>query len=278
MLITNSLFSSEEYQDIFHTPYPNNFIYMLVPKYHSLKSYAEKISKITQPLNIANLGLLTLCEELIDDKQYQPIKDWRQMIDNKTNLNSIFYAQTVLQYMEQYIFKTTTHVFIKKHIPRLLEKFIDVPDEVLKLSRINIYIDLERSCYMVKQLVDFFQENRGCLAYIDRLEIAKENLENLDNKDYPKLIIYLSSNNSVNSKNFQYFLQTVKDLLSGNQKAVINEEYSFPWTASATLTEGYRLYKRFLNLLGILNEIYDESCNFAFSHENKDKWLANLNS
>lgn len=261
--------SRPHYFEVFHTPTPNNFVYLLIPKYYNKEQYHEQIKNAMQSLNLIDLEMLKQCHKLIGNNKCSDLFGWAKGISDKRNLGGIYYAQKVTQYIEKEIINESFINFIKRNNASLLEKAVNVTDYCLKLIRINVYINPIHVNEALDMLIA--EMKTGSSKFVDcieRIEIAKENTQVMNQeKSYPTIIIYLHDKlgfNDIVTDHILFLVEKLNKLFDKFSCKEINDEFSYCYTQHITVTQGYRLYKKYLTLLGIIDQLYSKESNYAF--------------
>lgn len=251
------------YNNLFHPPVPNNYVYILVPQKTDLKAYLDDIANQTFPLNHADMGLLEFCKNFFKENIIEAIVKWEKCLESKVNLLSVHYAKSTVEYIEQEILKENFSNYAMRVNPKIINNFISIPGNSLKSFRINLYLYTEHVYKILKRIISDFILQPELSILLERIEIAKEGLKNPENNNFPKLIIYLKSD-FLNYK--EYFLLLIKYLrkIMGKNNDKANDEYSFLYSNSMTLSQGFKLYKRYLKMLNVIDVVYAKEANWAF--------------
>lgn len=259
--------------ELFHPAEPNNFVLLLINKRYDKSDYLQKISTLTEPLNKINFILLKLCKQLMGNLVSEDLKYWALNIKQKTNLKSIPYVLNVIKDLENRIIKKSFSSYLAANHQGIIKECLQIPSDLLNIPRMNIYLlDSEVEQALIRFLI-FLTSNVRLNNVIRRIEIAQEGLGLVDNKKYPKIILYFESEiYNISENELAETIKRLCDCFFLYQSVQANLEFSWPIAKHITLTHGYRLYKILIQALGLLDKIYASESNYAFTHTNSEKW------
>lgn len=247
----------------FHNPTLNNFTYMLVPKEHNKDLYLRQCANVTLPMNSINIKFIRICKDLIADHKCMDLYHWAKHIKQKENLLSMKYIPGVIQYIEDHILNESMTQHLKNNHSSFIKNVLSMPDDVLNLFRINFHVSNDDVNILLRRIISLMNHSEYYRNIIERIEVAIQN--DTVQQDYPTLIVYLKP---------EYFLYTPPntDLLRIDFMPLLNQlkvhghdtTFTHEICTGITLTQGYRLFKRYLYLIGLLDNLYDKSSNYAF--------------
>ncbi len=257
----------------FHPGVGNNFCNIFIPIKHNVEEYQKEIARFTQPLNDADISLLLACKKILGSRKHLSLYNWAKVLDRKTNLLSIYHVEELVKYIEEEIIYSPIHDYLQKNYPEVLKKFLQIPEALFKINRINFYCSFEEAYLLFDKISDNFSKNLMFYKSINRVEIAKENLSNPDiNKNYPKFIVVLDNRFLLDKEAAKIFLDYMKSTVASFKEQDVNDEFSWRLCDCITFTQGYKLYKRYLKLLGIIQKVYSQEYNYAFVKSDKKYW------
>jgi len=261
----------------FHSPYPNNFVILLIPRRHDLARYLDDLGTATAPLNHADRSLIRYCKKL-SRKAPTPcgtsdLIEWESCIKNKTNLIGIKFAMEVAQHLERSgVLPCPFAEHVRAERPNIIQAFVSIPESFQRVTRVNAYLDRPSRDRALGAVLEQVHQHPELALCIDRIEIAKD-LEPVASSTvpYPTLIVYLD----VAAAGLLDALAQLRGILVRHDPyAPLRTTFAYAWTESSTLTQGYFLYKCYLQLLGVLEAVYDPHSNYAFALETPPALLA----
>jgi hypothetical protein len=122
----------------------------------------------------------------------------------------------------------------------------------------------------LKDFLEGIAEKRFSGALIEKIEIAKNMGVVSDITNYPTFIVYLKSRFTKPSKvdSVHEMLKFISGLLDRYPAScLLSDEHVYRWRNNASVSHGFRLYKRYLDMLGILPEVYEETNCYALLKE-----------
>ena len=263
---------------LFHDPIPNNYVWLLIPKNKDKEAYISRFALQTSCLNKADGFLFNTCKLMLNrlgfsltHHVYQTIDYWRTGLcgQYRSNIDDIYLAERVVEEIQTKLPEGSDFPsVIRKESPEVIDKFINIPEQIKSLVRVNLYLPHEqvRNC-LATLLREISSSGSSLLMLVDRIEIAKVGLTDNNQVNYPTLIIYLApeANNMNNLHIVRSLLKLTASVATEYPPApLLNSEYSDCWLLNTTVTQGFRLYKRYLAILGVLSSVYDAHWNFAY--------------
>ncbi|MBM3809155.1 MAG: hypothetical protein FJW22_13300 [Acidimicrobiia bacterium] len=248
---------------MFHGPYPTNYVYQLVPLRRDLDIYLRRLSGTRAgwaKINAADKALRAICEQDADDKRLGPrnaraqgaLRDWAATAAVGRNLRCVDHAERYTR--ARHGADPAFCVWLRRKAPTARAQFKKLPRSLLGQVRINLYLSEQDAHKALTAICAELAKRRGL---IERIEISITGIEKHEST-YPTLIIYLRSARSVPRVTAE-----LGPVLSKFRARRVREEYAQPWLRQGTITQGFRLYKRYLKLLGLLDVFYDPTTNHA---------------
>lgn len=249
-------------EERFHPPFPNNFVRLLVPRERELAAYVAQIKASTEALNHADEGLLGCCAAQLvaapDPVAERALEAWRDCIRRRVNLQSIRWASAVMA-------RLPLQPRLEHEHPDVLARFRDVPRTLLEVVRLNGYLAPDRIAPTLRALTEDLRDP-VLAAAVDRIEVARL-LPDVDPaaNDYPTLIVYLETRATTDDA-LAWTIEHIASRFEASPAAPnLRPQYACRLTPNATLTQGFYLYKRYLDLVGLLDELYDPASGHALT-------------
>ncbi|MEG3620140.1 hypothetical protein V5T82_16875 [Magnetovibrio sp. PR-2] len=241
------------YQEVFYYPYPHNYVLIALPQRSDLDGYLASIRKTYAPLNDADGALLDFLDQQITGEEARNIiARWRERRSRGLNLEGVRYAHQLTGLMG----KTSLPELIMEEQPGLIDRFVFISPSIQATERINIYTPIEKAVDNLAALLSALGTDENITASFDRIEVAKAGLDSEQDEAFPSLILYPKQNASA--------LDRIKGALQTLAPALLPKQtFAQEWTHNATYSQGFRLYKCYLQLLGQLDHVYDSQRNYA---------------
>ena len=260
-------------------PTPNNFVLVLnaaSPPTCRTVDWAE----ITRPLNVADDALLAVCRRLLDNESAMSaipsavrgtlaglLEAWQFHVGDGSNLVGCLYAG---QFAEQMGAHLSLCDVVRTQAPHVARLFVDVPPVIRELVRINIYLPMGATTRALGLLLGLDRET-GVLDHVDRVEVAKHLRDDLDwaVPGFPTLMLYLgvTPERRPGTEALAALLGQLRGLFADLPVTAPYrpsvEEFALPWARNANITQSFRLYKRYLRTVGMLDEVFDVATNHA---------------
>jgi len=254
--------------EVFHPPIANNFVDMLIPRTHDATAYVHGIERDTSVLNRADEALLDYCSALLtrgsDREASDAVAHWRACIAKRANLQAQRWVpQVIAGLVRTGAICGSLHEHLTRDRPEILDLFRAAPRAVLEVVRVNGYL----APWQIGDALELLTREivRGELsAAIDRVETArlKGSMSTDPGLRFPTLIVYLAPEVSVEA-----YERVVSTLSRASHTLDPRLEFAIPVAHNATLTQGFVLHKRYLRLVGLLDEFYDSNSNHAFCRD-----------
>jgi len=263
------------YGSYFHSCVPNNYVFILVPLATNRELLVERIKTLTTPLNEANEATYQYCFDIIKrmprnevlehDSLIQRMGGWKRTVSTSANLQGVAFAEKVFATLAD--LGVDVRARWQAEVPEMRKFFTQVPDEIERLLRINISVRQDSVVGVLRQLIESVFAIPECLALIEKVEVAKPHAGDASLVNYPTLILYLVSeaNDPGRRAEVEALLQRLHAVFADCPHGLAADPtYADPWHPFVTLTQGYRLWKRYLELVGLLGEIYDSDFQYAY--------------
>jgi hypothetical protein len=270
-------------------PLANNYVYVLVPKSVDVNKHLDQAATNTSHLNKADGELLRFGRSLIpllepygvDAATQERLESlafhWNEHFHAATNLIGCEYAIAFARELQPYV---SFSDLLSNTSPNVLDLFRRVPLVVTDFLRINLHLPFSIVGAVLSELLD------GGLASleVDRLEMARwpNRMSRNVVPPFPTLIIYAGINSPrPNAEALSAILRTIHRVTMPlgelHASPEVLSEFALPWMPFASVSQGYKLWKRYLNVLNIVDEIYDPSTGMALVREDghRDDSFAN---
>ena len=267
------------YKNVFHPVFPNNFSIVCINKRLILDELKDNNTRALSRLNVANYNLYRFCELLnskttwsdsrVNARMDFMLNSWDKTIKAGNSFLCFDFANAIFQ------------AFLLNNIPIHEElnskKYRVIIDEFKRLDykwksffKISVYCEMDSCNSILGDLINNLFENVALAYYVERVEIAKEHFQTdlSDQVRHPIINIILDRDIVISRCNplISRLCKTLTNLC-GSYEPNSNsnfEQYQDFFTKEISVSQGFKAYKKYLNLLGSLSEIYDESKNFAY--------------
>lgn len=250
----------------FHSPFSNNFVEVFVPIANDREQILKGMHSITAPLNDADGALLSYlmdyCErrrELVTDAMFEEVVYWSVQRKKGRFLGGVEHAEKVLEGFSTQLGESMV-TLIEKENASLLDAFCQIPDELKRVFRINVFLAPPAVFELVKRIATRTELPLG------RLEVAHVSLRTPSPQPFPSLILYAPATTEEGRKKWlAQWMTFLERELPAESLGEANPEYSDVCRQGCSVTEGFRLYKRYLRILGRLDAVYDARRGYAYA-------------
>lgn len=263
-------------------PRPNNFVLMMVPGSSSADEHLDRFVDMTAPLNLADMELLHRCERLVSSDRVPEARtealrdvlaDWRANFEAGSNLVGCLHAGRFASLISD----------VQPIASLVATEWADVGDAFLtvdpifhELVRVNVYLPPGIVEHVLRVVLEI-DADTGLLDAVDRIEVAKRFDERVDwvVPGHPTLIFYVGASADGNSSaaDLASLLRSIGATLGTTRMppppAASLHEYAVACHANVNVTQGFRLYKRYLAMLGLIDVVYDGACGHALVNESR---------
>jgi hypothetical protein len=271
----------DHYSTLFHECYYNNYSLVLTNKRLDLSVFIQNRKQLMNKLNIASYNLQAFCRLCLQDSRLkeqmsdtvigsldQICNNWAQQIKEGNSFLTYDYAEVIINTLTQaeYPFIEKLYTDQYKVIPAA---FVSIPFNSKSFTRIHNYSDPARLPMLLDGLFNLFHKDRALYYYIERIEIARNDfplkLES-SNEEYPLFSIFFDHRivNTGSHPVIRELTERIKPLLDNGDAREVRLSYSFPVYADTAISQGFKNYKRFLDLVGALDNVYERETNYAF--------------
>jgi|GEM_PF-3219142 len=261
-----------QFNDYFNPCIPNNFVFMLVNKSYDLQDYLGYIATLTSPMNESNREIKDFAERLAHSasgntrKELAPyLEEWEKVIECRNNFLGFEKAKRVSEALSEYGIDLGAELQAERS--GIIDRFTRIPDGVRGVLRINICLPYSEILDCLSSFLKTIHPGSEEFQLISRIEVAKPPFSDNVKVVYPTLIVYLKEaadlpeNHSLLTTLITGLGNVLRDQTWENK---IDSTYSDLWMPFVTITQGFKLFKRYLHLLDALDSVYDVKRNYAY--------------
>jgi len=279
----NAIQNIANYNALFHPSYLNNYNIELVNKSQILDKLMSQKRDDLQKLNIASYNLCAFCgicalemsQQMISSadeiiKLNEVLAIWKELIKRGSSFATYDYAKLAIEIIIDSGFPLLEKLFSSKyHV--IIDAFRNIPEPAKAFLRLNSYSRKDDRTEMLTSLFDFFSRNPDIFEYVERVEIAKDEMaiDTFGDEEYPVFSIFFDYNALSNRKSsiIRGVIEHIKLVEASQVEGDTPYLYAFQVTNSTTLSQGYKNYKRYLELMNVISTVYDKETNYAFIND-----------
>lgn len=260
-------------QHLFHAPRINNNYFVYLRRDIDAADYSAALSQLYVKLNQADLKLkewfTTVNESIRIEAVEKLLEQWGVQLEKRLNLSGVFYVKEIVQQFAENRIDVVSRV--RSECPHLVRNFIDVPQDLLGVWRLNLCIPYPSLLPVLETLVGDLSVSEEAFSVIDRIEILK-NAPADAVVSYPTLIVYLNRRALSDRKCTDAFFARVKEFVRMHgERGEMTHTFADPLAPFANLTQGFKLHKVYLSLLQVLDDVYDNKLNYAYLVSNAEE-------
>ena len=268
------------YDSLFHEPMPNNFSIVLTNKEINLGQYIDDYSESLKQFNVVNFNLFRFCELKIDEVPWvdetneqnarEALAKWQRLM----NAGNSFLCFQYVSYLIRAFIENNYPVLEVLREPRfspIIEKLVDIDHWVKSFFKMGLYLDFDTFYEHFDQFLAALDEKSDLFEVVDKLEVAREFFPTDQRKSNgPQVVLSIFFNADRVQKPEDWALSTMTTLLTDvfliGQAPTKIEQTDFLDLVhpNICLSQGFKAYKKYLNLLGEIGHIYDEASNYAY--------------
>ena len=265
------------FSKIFHLPLKQHFYYYLYNRAHDYEIAVERAKTTYLPLNKANFNFGRFCKNCISDLKesseenysetiallQENLDNWQQIYTAGNVFNTIKFARLIIENLRRINYPLATKF---KENPELIQSFISIPYPVKANFHITVIVSEELILDFLQELIQIFQKEPSLSYYVGEVLLSEKNIE-LEGERYHTLKIGLLPT-VVNSKRnpiINELLAIILPLVRKHKEVDFNiNPFSINVGKNTFLSQGNSNYKHFLDLLGVLDQVYHSSGNYAY--------------
>lgn len=266
----------------FHEPIRNNFVGIFFPLSVTPAARLVAIHAAAEPLNEADGALLSFCEELIQHRPelgglgaIAPLVQWKAHRSSRSFLEGLPSVVALFAHFSERLGEPYS-TYLEREAPALLDAFCRMPRSLERVHRLNLFVPPTDVPRLAQQLCLAAIEDRELLAFVTRMEIALTTPRNKNVPTFPTVIFYFDEE-AIRAGAEEPLMRWLAAMLpigplrtevpSTKRNERVSSEYAEMWHPLATRTEGFRLYKKYLEALGRLDTVYDKERHHAFAKD-----------
>ncbi|MEZ4450450.1 MAG: hypothetical protein R3B09_13305 [Nannocystaceae bacterium] len=265
--LLDRLLGVDRIAEAFHPPIANNFVHLLIPRDRDPEAVVRGIAGATEPLNRADAALLEACAMMVaerpDPAAERALAEWRGCARRRVNLRGIAWAEQIAAHLDARAPALLGR--LHRDHTAVLDAFRAIPRATLEPARINGYLRPEQIAAVLAGVADDLRAPELGAA-VDRVEVARlADDVDVDALDHPTLIVYLRGPPVDDDALASAIERVARRFDAAGPGAPLRLRYALPLTVNTTLTQGYYLFKRYLALVGLLDERYDPETGHALA-------------
>lgn len=268
------------YKTLFYDPMPNNFSLVLVNKDLVLDEYIDRYSESLRQFNVVNYNLYRLCElkfdevEWIDEKHEKDARHaltkWQKLINAGNSFLCFQYVSYVVNAFKQNHYPIL-RVLREPRYSLVLDKLTSIDLWVKSFFKMGLYLDFGSFYGKFDDFLAELTKHRSLRNAIDKLEVAREYFPS-DQKQ-PKgnqVALSVFFNPDLVQKPQDEMIARISQLmtqifLSDNAPPVEDEsDFIQMIRPNICLAQGFKSYKKYLSLVGAIDDIYDSQSRYAY--------------
>lgn len=253
----------------FNYPFPVNYVLMLTPRGSPTDDTVRAIRHQSTPLNDADQAFRRYCEELAAGhglgerpELAEALRGWRAVHESGANLDAVRFVEIASREIAEGIRGFPGwDAHLAAHAPALRAAFVELPESFVRVRRINVFRPYEDSERVLAGLARVLAARSDRRADVTRIEVAKHSAVFAEpglTPTFPTLIVYLDT-----TADLCTWWRLLVPLLMASPATEVEEEYARRLGPGVTYTEGFRLYKRYLAAIGLLDAVYDPEVGYA---------------
>ncbi|HEC11444.1 MAG TPA: hypothetical protein ENI86_18050 [Acidimicrobiales bacterium] len=258
-----------------------NYVISLPPAGRMSTEVEAEIAREMAPLNSADRQLCQFMGDLVSDIEadggVSPVRyrrarelhdEWTRALDVGANLLGADLAVALTAALESHV---DVRAELRNRAPGILAAFRYPGPEVVEVTRINLFVPPVAS-RRVASLLLAETSGQGWLGHLDRVDVSKHLIVGALGRTpaYPSVIIYLNRRAVGDSRTaWSGILGLAAEVAAAVGGDPVpdgaHSTYSLVVGGHLSVGQGFRLYKRYLDVLGLLDEVYDPGRNHALA-------------
>jgi hypothetical protein len=254
--------NSSKFKLIFHEYiYQNNGNYTLLPKHLNINDYFKEVAASTSKMNFADKYFFVFCKTLLEGYHLNELIKWAECIKLNRSFLSYHYAEKIFKFINKNLLDYKFNEYIDIKFTKVKSNFLKIPEHILKCIKLSFYISVSQLNSCINFLINLLDQEKIFSKTINRIEISIDNIST--SKGQNTLLHIFFNYCSTNQKNIKNCISSISKIISPFTMPV-KHDYSLNIADGITITQGFRIYKKYLNLLDILSEIYSVKCDYSF--------------
>ncbi len=263
------------FNDLFLNSVADNGCITLPNRQYDWEEKSEEMGELFEPLNKANVVLSKFCDWCVELAAEQQDEDQLSQFESIGTLQSNWrvkreagnyfltypYAAGIFELLHQLGFPLEERL---QERPRVRNSFINLPFHVKSFVRISLVVPHQQLPKVLSDLIQAFLEDENLFYYVERVELAAGRGKELPQS--PTLHVCLNARVVTTHRHvvIKEILAKILPLTRSLPLSQASHWHGMSAGKNVFLSQGYNTYKRFLQLLGVLDEVYQKNNNYAF--------------
>lgn len=264
---------------MFYDTYSNNYTHAFVNKDKELADIVEKRKSSLSLLNQGSYDLYDFCIACLTEfkdqhsllqSEYQKIniivKNWRNLLRSGNSFTTYEYFSAVVSFLKSWNFPFIDKLHQLKN-RYILNSFLDVSKHYKEFVKVGCYGDRDQMHEYLDKTLKILKENNHILNAIERLELARLDFPLIINSEEKYPLFSITFDYDIVTRPYHPIVSEFVELFchrDADQDWTVGLEYNLAVTSNLALSQGFKNYKKYLNVMGILDSQYDKEQNYAF--------------
>ena len=263
--------------DLFHPVFPNNFSLISVNNEVDLKQNKSEVAEAMRQLNVANFNFHRFCtlqaaklkweNEALKAQVDSMLLQWKKLIDAGNSFLSVDFAESVVAgfQVEGY---PILDVLNRDRFNVIIQAFLDLEFRFKSFFKLSVFVGFDKAYDRLAVINEYFVSNPDLFSSIERIEVAKEHFP-MDKKvspvPFPAFSIFFNRGD-IHDLDHPALKETIDHLRADTNDGSLPKaaEYTDLIAPGITLSQGYKLYKKFLAIIGVIDKVYDQRTRYAY--------------
>jgi hypothetical protein len=265
------------YGELFHDPFPNNFSFICINRRHDLQQSKNNNADALKKLNIANYNLHKFCERFMPDvpwknsdvaeKVHEVNTKWGETITAGNSFLCYDYANFVIHSMSDSGFPFL-QTLTSDRFKVIVDAFLSLDYRWKSFVKISAFVQNDRTYSQLHQLIERLHKNPELFHYVERIELQKEFFPGDVKKITTDPALSLILDRNVVSTKSNPIIKKIAALLSEIYQSPVESDNATNFLhflyKDIAASQGFKAYKKFLQLAGCIDHVYDSGGNYAY--------------
>lgn len=272
------------FEDVYHLKViKQHFQYYFYFRENDIEEAVNADNVNYQPLNNANLLLGAFLKKLISglegknspslhliDSLNTTLKEWEAMFNRGGTFDTFKFAHEIIEKLKQINYPVESEI---ENTPDLLRAFLTVPDIIKSFIQISIFLPEKELLPFFEKLVTYLHSNKELCRYVKELKMSmcfSDREQPKENEQYRivKLVLNPVLITNIQHPVIETLLREISNAITWPAKYSPSlDRFSLKIFDNLYMSQGNFKYKEFLELLGILNYVYNLKTNFAYIND-----------
>jgi hypothetical protein len=267
----------------FYSRYTNNFSVVLVNRSFNLDALKTSRRTLLEHLNQASYTLQAYVDNRLSDPRLsryvaaeeqevlsQLCQNWRRQIELGNSFLTYDYAEMCLAILAKAGYPLYEQLRSARY-RAIGQRFVSVPHPSKAFVRISAYPAFDALPEALDRLVEELSARPLLLRHIERIEMARTDFPlklETGATDYPTFSLFLDQH-LVQTREHPLIdeaVMTISKTSDGLAQRAPQADYSHAVTPTLRVSQGFRNYKKYLHILGLLDTVYDRDSHYAYLH------------